>query len=115
MDADPLPPDNVVVPTLATLFEIRGTQALPARNITFQGLRFTANRPTFFEPRTNPSGGDWALERPQPPIDARSPTREPNPNEISRMGALVLEGTEGVIITESSFIRLDSNAIFLSG
>lgn len=40
------------------------------------------------------SGGDWALER---------------------MGAVLLEGTEGVAVVNNTFTRLDSNAIFLSG
>jgi len=76
------------------LFEIQGSQAMPAVNITISGIKFTANRPTFMEPRTNPSGGDWALER---------------------MGAIFIEGTEGVAVTNNVFERLDSNAVFLSG
>ena len=55
-------PSDVVVPTLANLVEIKGTQALPAANITISGVKFTANRPTFMEPRTNPSGGDWVSQ-----------------------------------------------------
>lgn len=54
---------EVVVPTLATFFSISGSKSHPARNITIYGIEMTASRPTFMEPRTNPSGGDWALER----------------------------------------------------
>ena len=45
------------------------------------------------EPRTNPSGGDWALER---------------------QGALLLEGCVGCVIKGNSFHHLDTNAVFLS-
>jgi len=46
------------------------------------------------EPRSNPSGGDWALER---------------------SGALMLSGTRNVTISSCTLTSLDSNAIFLSG
>jgi hypothetical protein len=46
------------------------------------------------EPRGQPSGGDWALER---------------------LGVLLLEGTEDVAVSECLFTRIDGNAIFLSG
>ena len=46
------------------------------------------------EPRTNPSGGDWALER---------------------EGAVRLEGTEGATVSHCLFQRLDSNAISING
>ena len=87
-------PADIAIPTLANLIEIQGTQAMPAKNISIVGVRFTSNRPTFMEPRTNPSGGDWALER---------------------QGAIFLEGTEGVAITNNTFTKLDTNAVFLSG
>merc|ERR1719424_1772094 len=46
------------------------------------------------EPRTNPSGGDWALER---------------------SGAVMLNGTAGCTVENNRFVHLDSNAVFLSG
>lgn len=46
------------------------------------------------EARTNPSGGDWSLER---------------------QGAVLLEGCVGCEITGNSFHHLDTNAVFLSG
>ena len=88
------PPSNVVVPTLANIFELRGSPDFPVRNVTFQDLVVTMQRPTFLEPRGVPSGGDWALER---------------------MGALLLQGTEDVVIADCLFTQLESNAVFLSG
>ena len=39
------PPDaEVVVPSLATLLSLRGTQAAPVRDVTLRGLEFTASR-----------------------------------------------------------------------
>ncbi len=88
------PDSSVVVPTLSTFFSIAGTKERPATGITIDGLTITASRPTFMEPRTNPSGGDWSLER---------------------QGAIKLEGTERVSILNSYFTRLDSNAISING
>lgn len=88
------PPSDVVVPTLINLFTVSGSQQRPAVRISFSGLTLTANRPSFMEPRSNPSGGDWAIER---------------------MGAILLEGTENVSVTGCTFEKLDSNALFLSG
>ena len=85
---------DVVVPTLDVLFDLKGTMATPVTDITFQDLSFAQNRPTFMEPRTNPSGGDWSLER---------------------QGALRLEGTENVVIRGNLFTKLDTNAISLNG
>jgi hypothetical protein len=62
--------------------------------VSFTGLTLTANRPSFMEPRTNPSGGDWSLER---------------------MAAIFLEGTEGALVNNCTFMKLDSNAVFISG
>ena len=88
------PDATVVVPTLATLFSLSGTQAQPVVGVTFEGLTFTASRPTFMEPRTNPSGGDWSLER---------------------EGAIKLEGTERCVMRRNYFTRLDTNAISING
>jgi hypothetical protein len=48
---------KIIVPTLANMIEIRADQEYPASNISLIGLTVTANRPTFMEPRGNPSGG----------------------------------------------------------
>ena len=88
------PPQLLEAPFLHTFFNIFGSQEAPVRNVTFNGLTFTGGRPTFMEPRGQPSGGDWALER---------------------LGAVLLEGTEDVAITGCLFTRIDGNAVFLSG
>ena len=57
------PDSTVVVPALDTLISITGSQDEPVVRVTLSGLEFTATRPTYMDARTNPSGGDWALER----------------------------------------------------
>ena len=88
------PPASVVVPALADLIVVKGTKEAPVHNVTIRGLQFRDNRPTYMEPRTNPSGGDWALER---------------------QGAVLLEGCVGCVIDGNKFHHLDTNAVFLSG
>jgi len=88
------PPSQIVIPTLANFFELKGSQAQPITDVSFSGITFTQGRTTFMEPRGNPSGGDWALER---------------------LGAIFLEGTERVSISDNLFTKMDSNSIFLSG
>ena len=91
----PPPTDaTFVVPTLANMIEVRADQQYPARNISLFGLKMSAARPTFMEPRGNPSGGDWALER---------------------LGALLVEGAVDMRVSGCLFSRLDGNAIMLSG
>jgi hypothetical protein len=76
------------------MIELRGSQANPVTNISLLNLKISANRPTFFDPRANPSGGDWALER---------------------MGAVLVEGAEDLLIRGCTFTKLDSNAVSLNG
>merc|ERR1712195_340905 len=86
---------EAVVPTLDQLIDIVGTQQKPVKDVTIgPGITFMANRPTFMEPRTNPSSGDWSLER---------------------QGAIRLEGTENVLIHGNLFTKLDCNAISING
>ena len=89
-----VPPSTVVVPTLADMIVVNGTKEQPVKNISIVGLQLRDNRPTYMEPRTNPSGGDWALER---------------------QGAILVQGCEGCIIAGNFFHHLDSNAVMLSG
>ena len=88
------PPAEVAIPLLHTFFSLSGAQEAPVRNVSFSGITFTGGRPTFMEPRGQPSGGDWALER---------------------LGALLLEGTEDAAVSDCLFTRIDGNAVFLSG
>ena len=92
---DGSPPASLSLPFLHTFFSLAGSEEDPVRNVSWTGLTFTGGRPTFMEAaRGQPSGGDWALER---------------------LGALLLEGTEDVSVSECLFTRIDGNAIFLSG
>ena len=86
--------DAVVVPQLANFVELRGSQERPIRNVTIRGITVRASRPTFMDPRGNPSGGDWSLER---------------------LGAILLEGTEGVTVENCFFTHLDGNAVSING
>jgi hypothetical protein len=88
------PGDAFSAPALSTFFNLSGTVGAPVAGVTFSGLAFTGGAPTFMDPRGVPSGGDWALER---------------------NGIILLEGTVGVSITDSSFFRIDGNCVFLSG
>jgi hypothetical protein len=103
------PPSEVVVPTLATLIELRGGLAaqrltgiatsslasLPlVRSVVISDLDMRDTRPTYMDPRTTPSGGDWALER---------------------SGALLADGSEKLVVDSVRFHQLDSNAVMLSG
>ena len=58
-----LPPSDVVAPALAQLIAFRGSALAPVRNVSLVDLTFRDTRPTYMDPRGNPSGGDWALER----------------------------------------------------
>ena len=82
------------VPTIANFFALFGAEEAPVANVSFSGITFTGGRPTIFDPHGQPSGGDWALER---------------------MGALLFEGTEDVVVADCLFERIDSNAVFISG
>ena len=86
--------EEAEVPTLAVLFNLFGSQEFPVTNIAFSGITFTGGRPTFMDPRGQPAGGDWALER---------------------LGVLLFEGTEDCTVQNNLFTRIDGNAVFLSG
>ena len=96
------PPSSVEVPSLAELIVIQGTKqttapvagAKPVSNVSFEGITFTGQRPTYMEPHGLPSGGDWGM---------------------TRLGALRLQGTEGVEVTGCTFERLDGQAVLLDG
>jgi hypothetical protein len=76
-------------------FNLTGASpASPLVGVSFAGLGFRDQRPAMLEPWLVPSGGDWALRR---------------------AGALHLESTVGVSITNCAFIRTDANAVMVSG
>jgi hypothetical protein len=82
------------VPMLQTLINITGTEAQPAAGITISGITFTGAAPTYLAPHGLPSGGDWGL---------------------SRLGAIFLQGTQSVVIQDSTFTRVDGNGVFING
>lgn len=88
-----VPPSVVAVPTLAVLFHFDGSQEAPLQNVTLANLTLIDTRPTFMDPRSNPSGGDWSLER---------------------IAAVLMEGTEDCVVYGCEFVRLDGNALLLS-
>ena len=74
---------------------MEGTQEQPVRNIQLKGVGFRDAAKTYMtEQWAAPSGGDWSLHR---------------------GGAVHLEGTENVTISDCPFQRLDGNAIMLGG
>jgi hypothetical protein len=90
----PPPSDGFVLTRLRTLISINGTKDRTVRNITIQGCGFRDARATYLDDHGVPSGGDWALQR---------------------SGALFLEGTDGVSISNVTMERNDGNAIMVSG
>ena len=91
---DAPPPSSLVAPVLQTLVSIKGTAGKPATGITLSGLGFRDARPVYEETWGVPSGGDWAFHR---------------------SAAVQIEGATRVEVSNSSFRRLDGNAILLSG
>jgi hypothetical protein len=89
------PTDSVFVATnLKVLFNVTGTQQSPVTGLTFYNITFQNSAYTYMDPHGVPSGGDWSLQR---------------------TGALFFEGTEQLNVSDCLFIRLDGNALFLSG
>lgn len=81
-------------PLLQTLISIEGDSSLPVTGISIAGLTFTSAAPTYLSPHGTPSGGDWGL---------------------ARIGAILLENTESITISNNLFSRLDGNGVFISG
>lgn len=90
------PPQNWTfeAPLLTTLINISGSQAAPVTDITISGVTFTSAAASLLGPHGIPSGGDWGL---------------------ARAGAVFLQGTERVTITDSLFTRCDGSGVFISG
>lgn len=90
----PPPATKVVAPQKQILVNMSGTQWSPVKNITFSNIKYTASSYTYMERHAVPSAGDWALDR---------------------FGAIFLQGTEGVTMSNCTFDRLDGNAVMVSG
>lgn len=89
------PPSETLVATrLKTLIEIVGdSQDSPVKGVSIQGVGFRDAAYTYMDDWGVPSGGDWSLHR---------------------GGAVFLERTEEVSVSNCSFQRVDGNALFLS-
>ena len=85
---------RLAAPVLQQLLAVRGSQTAPVRDVIIRGVTFRDAAPTFLEPHSVPSGGDWAL---------------------SRTAALFAEGTLGLQVFDCDFERNDGNALMLSG
>jgi hypothetical protein len=91
------PPDTWLfeVPMLHCLINISGeNETLLVENITFDGLVFIGSSASFLQNHGISAGGDWS---------------------IARIGAITAENTKGISIINSTFTRLDGNAIVLNG
>jgi len=91
------------VPLLATLINAsssssggggRRNNSDDVVNVTLSGLTFTGAAASYLMPHGVPAGGDWG---------------------VSRLGALVVEGTVGFSVARCTFTRLDGNGVVLNG
>lgn len=74
------------------LINISGTQDDPVKDIHISGITFRDAAYTFMDPHGMPSGGDWCLQK---------------------SGAITLEGTENVTLSNNTITRVDGNAVFI--
>jgi hypothetical protein len=92
---NPPPADGWVAGQLAELVTLEGNPpAAPVANVTLAGLTFAYSEPTFLEPFTAPSGGDWSFQN---------------------SGAVRLSGTANCTVLGSLFINLGANGVAISG
>ena len=73
---------------------VDANQSSPAKDLKITGITFRDAAPTFMAPHGVPSGGDWALER---------------------FGAVMVEGTENLVVDSCEFTRNDGNGLMVSG
>jgi len=86
---------NFVAPVHEAIFNISASNENPATDLTFSQLTFTGTRDTYLNaPHGIPSGGDWALER---------------------RGAILIEGTENLLIDGCTFTKIDGHGAMISG
>lgn len=84
---------NIEVPQIAHLFEFKGSETNPVRNISIEGLNLSQTLRTFMETKEPLLRSDWT---------------------IYRGGAVLLEGTENCSIRNCTFRNLGGNAVFFS-
>ena len=79
---------EVVAPLLSTIVRIEG-----AKDVTFNGFRFTETRSTFLDMYEVPSGGDWS---------------------VHRGAAFEIIDSSGVEVSDSVFDQVGGNGVLLS-
>ena len=89
-----VPGTGVEVPLARVIVNVTGSASTPVLGVSFVGVGFRDTRPTFMDPHSVPSGGDWALQR---------------------SGALYLESTIGTTVDACAFWRLDGTALLAYG
>ena len=86
-------PTEVVGTNLNVLISIKGSQSNPVQNITISDVTFAHSATTFLSDYEVPSGGDWT---------------------VHREAALVVEGIEGVNISNCLFYSPGGNGLLLN-
>ncbi|ETO07724.1 hypothetical protein RFI_29663 [Reticulomyxa filosa] len=86
----PLPSDDMEACNLKVLISLIGNMSNPVSNVTIRGIVLENTQYTYLDPHGMPSGGDWALQR---------------------TGAIYLDGTWNVSISNNEMTRLDGIAI----
>ena len=84
---------QILTPQIKSLFEFRGSEASPVRNISVEGFTFLHVLRTFMETKEPLLRSDWA---------------------IYRGGTVVLEGTENCQIRNCHFKEVGGNAVFFN-
>jgi len=84
---------KILSPQLRHLFEFRGSEAKPVRNIGLEGLEFAHVRRTFMDTKEPLLRSDWA---------------------IYRGGTVIFEGTENCFVKKCYFNSVGGNAVFFS-
>ena len=86
-------PTAFVASQRACVVSMVGSQNTPVKGVSLTGLLVTETSHTFMDAYEAPASGDWS---------------------IHRGGAIYLEGTEDVVVSQSLFTQLASNAIVVS-
>lgn len=94
-NSDPPPSDNTtyIATHIDCLIRLEGSVEDVVHTVTLSGVTFSHSSPTFMKSFLMPSGGDWSVHR-----DA----------------AVVLQGTEGVVVENCSFIGIGGNAVLIT-
>lgn len=91
---EPPPASGWVAGQLESLFSLEGSPDAPVTDVVLAGITFAYTEPTFLNPFTAPSGGDWSFH------DG---------------GAVRFSGTSNCSVTGSYFVNIGGNGVMLSG